>query len=337
MQSLKILVTGGLGFIGSHLIVSLIKEGYQVIVIDNLSNSCIKVRDQILKLTGVHLNLYTGDIRDRDLLEKIFSDEKIDLVVHLAGFKNVGESVTQPLEYYDVNFGGTCTLLQVMEKSNCRRIIFSSSTTVYGDQQPPYHEDMEVNVKKITNPYGKSKAMIEEMLTDLYYKNPDWSIVILRYFNPIGSHPSGDLGEDPVKKSVNLFPMILKVATGEKDKLILFGDNYDTIDGTCVRDYIHVVDLVDVHMLCLSLPMGQLKIYNVGTGRGTTVKELINCFEKETGITVPFEIGPKRSGDLSATYASVELIKKELGWEANRNLGEACRDGWHYVQKTRYI
>ena len=327
-----ILVTGGLGYIGSHTVVELLDNNYDVVIIDNLYNSKIETLDKLKKITGKDIVFYQGDVCDKELLRKIFKDNKIDGVIHFAGYKAVGESVSKPLKYYRNNIDSTLSLLEVMEEFNCLNIIFSSSATVYGKPNSlPIYEDFPLST---TNPYGSTKLFIEYILKDLYISNNNWNITILRYFNPIGAHKSGLIGEDPKDIPNNLMPYIVKVATGELPVLNIFGDDYDTVDGTGVRDYIHVVDLAHGHVLALNNKNTGVKIYNLGTGKGTSVLELVNAFEKVNNIKVNKKIAPIRPGDIDACFASCDKAMKELGFKAERDIDEMCLDAYNFVKKN---
>ena len=327
-----ILVTGGLGYIGSHTVVELLDNNYDVVIIDNLYNSKIETLDKLKKITGKDIVFYQGDVCDKELLRKIFKDNKIDGVIHFAGYKAVGESVSKPLKYYRNNIDSTLSLLEVMEEFNCLNIIFSSSATVYGKPNSlPIYEDFPLST---TNPYGSTKLFIEYILKDLYISNNNWNITILRYFNPIGAHKSGLIGEDPKDIPNNLMPYIVKVATGELPVLNIFGDDYDTVDGTGVRDYIHVVDLAHGHVLALNNKNTGVKIYNLGTGKGTSVLELVNAFEKVNNIKVNKKIAPRRPGDIDACFASCDKAMKELGFKAERDIDEMCLDAYNFVKKN---
>lgn len=327
-----ILVTGGLGYIGSHTVVELLEKGKDVIVIDNLSNSKIDVLDKLKKITGKDVKFYQNDVCDKDALRKIFKENKIDSVIHFAGYKAVGESVEKPLKYYRNNIDSTLSLLEVMEESSCFNIIFSSSATVYGKPESlPIKEDFPLST---TNPYGTTKLFIEYILKDLYVSNNKWNITILRYFNPIGAHKSGLIGEDPCGIPNNLMPYIVKVASGELQVLSIYGDNYDTVDGTGVRDYIHVVDLAKGHVKALENKENGVKIYNLGTGHGTSVLELVNTFEKVNNIKVNKKIVERRPGDIDACYASCDKALSELGFKAELSVDEMCRDAYNFVKKS---
>ena len=328
---MNILLTGGSGYIGSHVAVELIERGYRVIIADNLSNSSEKAVEHIRMITGKEPIFYRCDIRDRAALEDIFEKENVGCCIHFAGLKAVGESVDKPLVYYGNNIGGAVTLLGVMREHGVKNFVFSSSATVYGEP-----ETMPMNEKcprgKITNPYGQTKAMIEQILEDLYASDGEWNITILRYFNPIGAHPSGLIGENPNGIPNNLMPYITMVAAGKLPQLTVFGDDYDTLDGTGVRDYIHVVDLACGHAAALE-KLGGLKIYNLGTGRGCSVKELVSAFEEATGVRIPVVIGPRRAGDIAVSYADPSLAEAELGWRAERSIADMCRDAWTWQSR----
>jgi UDP-glucose 4-epimerase len=327
-----ILVTGGLGYIGSHTVVELLDNNYDVVIIDNLSNSKIETLDKLKKITGKDIKYYQDDVCDKDALRKIFKENKIDGVIHFAGYKAVGESVSKPLKYYRNNIDSTLSLLEVMEENSCYNIIFSSSATVYGKPNSlPIYEDFPLST---TNPYGTTKLFIEYILKDLYTSNDKWNITILRYFNPIGAHKSGLIGEDPKDIPNNLMPYIVKVATGELEVLSVFGDDYDTVDGTGVRDYIHVIDLARGHVLALNNKATGVKIYNLGTGKGTSVLELVNAFERVNNIKVNKKIAPRRPGDIDACYASCDKAFKELGFKAEKDIDEMCKDAYNFVKNN---
>lgn len=333
---MAILVTGGTGYIGSHTCVELLEKGEEVIIIDNLSNSKIETVDAIETITGKRPKFYKGDILDADILSKIFEENPdITAVIHFAGLKAVGESVQKPLEYYYNNVSGTLVLLQVMRKYKCKKIVFSSSATVYGDPgTPKYVETMGRG--KTVNPYGTSKAMIEQILEDTYKVDKEWQIALLRYFNPIGAHESGLIGDNPNGIPNNLMPYIQKVAAGELDHLNVFGNDYPTIDGTGVRDYIHVVDLAKGHILALQIGKG-VSVYNLGTGKGSSVLEIVHTFEEVNQIQVPYVIAPRREGDLPEFYADPTKIEKELGWKSIKNLQDMCRDSWKFAKNQAKI
>ena len=326
-----ILVTGGLGYIGSHTVVELLNSDYEVVIIDNLSNSKIETLDKLKEITGKDIIFYQDDVCNKEALRKIFSEHKIDSVIHFAGFKAVGESVSLPLKYYRNNIDSTLSLLEVMEENNCFNIIFSSSATVYGKPKSlPIYEDFSLST---TNPYGTTKLFIEHILNDLYISNNNWNITILRYFNPIGAHKSGLIGEDPRDIPNNLMPYIVKVATGELEVLSIFGDDYDTVDGTGVRDYIHVVDLAKGHVLALKNTETGVKVYNLGTGHGTSVLELVTAFERVNNIKVNKKIAPRRPGDIDACYADATKAFKELGFKAELDIDEMCKSAYNFAKK----
>ncbi|MDD6147671.1 MAG: UDP-glucose 4-epimerase GalE [Lachnospiraceae bacterium] len=332
---MAILVTGGAGFIGSHTCVELLDAGKEVVVLDNLCNANPKSLDRVQELTGKTLKFYEGDIRDRDILQKIFRENEIESVIHFAGLKAVGESVQKPLEYYDNNINGTITLVDEMRKANVKNIIFSSSATIYGN---PAEIPITENCPKgtCTNPYGWTKWMIEQILTDIQKADPEWNVVLLRYFNPIGAHPSGKMGENPNGIPNNLMPYITQVAIGKLEKLHVFGNDYDTPDGTGVRDYIHVMDLANGHVKALQklVPGSGLSIYNLGTGVGYSVLDIVKNFEKANGIKIPYVIGPRRAGDISTCYSNAEKAERELGWKAQYGILEMCRDSWNWQKNN---
>lgn len=328
---MKVLVTGGCGYIGSHTVCELLKNNYEVVIIDNFSNSKKDVMTKIEKLTGKNAKLYVGDVCDKSLLEEIFSKEKIEAVIHFAGYKAVGESVQKPLMYYENNLISTLYLLEVMNKYNCKRFIFSSSATVYGTpKELPIKENFPLST---TNPYGTTKLMIEMMLKDIYKANPDMSITILRYFNPIGNEETGLLGESPNGIPNNLMPYIVRVATGKLECLSVFGDDYDTKDGTGVRDYIHVVDLAKGHVLALEKAK-DLSIYNLGTGEGYSVLDLVKTFERVNNVKVNYKIVGRRAGDIAACYADNTKAREELGFAPSKTLEDMCRDSYTYILKN---
>ena len=330
---MRVLVTGGLGYIGSHTVVELIDNGDEVVIVDNLSNSKKEVIDKLKEITGKDIKLYINNVEDKEALRKIFSENEIEAVIHFAGYKAVGESVEKPLMYYRNNIDSTLTLLEVMEEYNVRNIVFSSSATVYGNPASlPIYEDFPLST---TNPYGTTKLFIEHILSDLYVSNNDWNIVILRYFNPIGAHKSGLIGEDPNGIPNNLMPYIVKVATGELPCLRVFGNDYNTVDGTGVRDYIHVCDLAKGHVLALKNRESGLRFYNLGTGHGTSVLELVNTFEKVNGITINKQIVERRPGDIDACYAATDKAFKELGFKAEHTVEDMCRDSYNFVKNNK--
>ena len=328
---MKILVSGGAGFIGSHTCVELIKSGYEVVVFDNLCNSKEESMDCVEKITGVRPAFYKTDMRDKEGLRKIFTDHKIDAVIHFAGLKAVGESVEKPLEYYDCNIGGTLALLQVMREFGCKKIVFSSSATVYGvPKTVPITEDFPLSH---TNPYGATKVMIEDILRDLFVADDEFSIMLLRYFNPIGAHESGLIGESPNGIPNNLMPRIIRVAKGEVDAITVFGTDYDTPDGTGVRDYIHVVDLAIGHIKAIEhLDKPGVFAYNLGTGCGYSVFDLVNTFSRVNGIEIKTEICPRRPGDVAECSANPEKAYKELGWKAELGIEDMCRSAWNFAK-----
>ncbi len=331
----KILVTGGAGFIGSHTVVELQEAGYDVVVLDNLCNSSEKCLERVAKITGKEVPFYKADIRDREALENIFSKEDISAVIHFAGLKAVGESVEKPWEYYDNNITGTLTLVDVMKKHGCKNIIFSSSATVYGDPAfIPITEECPRG--QCTNPYGWTKSMREQILSDIHKADKEWNVILLRYFNPIGAHKSGTMGENPSGIPNNLMPYITQVAVGKRDHLNVFGNDYDTHDGTGVRDYIHVVDLAVGHVKALKKieEKAGLKIYNLGTGQGYSVLDIVKNFEEATGVKIPYEIQARRPGDIATCYADASLAKKELGWEAKYGIREMCEDSWRWQKNN---
>lgn len=328
---MAILVTGGAGFIGSHTVVELQQAGYDVVVMDNLSNSSEKSLEKVTEITGKPVTFYKADLLDRASMEEIFEKETIDSCIHFAGLKAVGESVQKPWEYYHNNITGTLLLLDIMRKHNVKNIVFSSSSTVYGVPETiPVTEECPKG--EITNPYGQTKGMLEQILTDMQIADTDWNVVLLRYFNPIGAHKSGKIGENPNGIPNNLMPYITQVAVGKLEKLGVFGDDYDTPDGTGVRDYIHVVDLAKGHVKAIEKIAQNpgLKIYNLGTGVGYSVLDIVKNFEEATGIKIPFEIKARRAGDIACNYADASLAKNELGWVAENGIKEMCEDSWRW-------
>jgi len=331
---MAVLVTGGAGYIGSHTCVELLNEGYDVVVIDNLSNSSEKSLERVQEITGKKLTFYKADLLDREAVENIFRNEKIDSVIHFAGLKAVGESVSKPLEYYYNNITGTLILCDTMRKYGVKDLVFSSSATVYGNPQTvPIKEDFPLSA---TNPYGRTKLMIEQILGDLYAADDTWSIVLLRYFNPVGAHKSGRIGEDPRGIPNNLVPYITQVAVGKLEFLGVFGNDYDTHDGTGVRDYIHVVDLAKGHIKALEKLKGSKGIftYNLGTGKGYSVMEMLKSFEKVCGKPIKYKIMPRRPGDIAVCYADPARAKEELGWVAEKGLQEMCEDSWRWQENN---
>ena len=332
---MSILVTGGAGFIGSHTCVELLENGYDVVVVDNLSNSCEKSLERVKEITGKEVTFYKGDILDRDFLESVFEKENIASCIHFAGLKAVGESVEKPWEYYHNNLTGTLILVDVLKKYGAKNLIFSSSATVYGDPaQIPITEECPKG--QCTNPYGWTKSMLEQVLTDIQKADPDWNIVLLRYFNPIGAHESGLIRENPNGIPNNLMPYITQVAVGKLKSLGVFGNDYDTPDGTGVRDFIHVMDLAKGHVKALKKleDHSGLSIYNLGTGVGYSVLDVVKNFEKATGIQIPYEIKPRRAGDIATCYSDASKAKRELGWEAEYGILEMCRDSWNWQKKN---
>lgn len=325
---MNILVTGGAGYIGSHTCVELLENGYRVIIADNLINSEIEVIDKIKKITSKDLIFYQIDVTDETLVDKVFKENDIDGVIHFAGLKAVGESVEKPLSYYYNNLVATMVLSKACIKHDVYKFVFSSSATVYGDNTSPLYEDMEL--LPTTNPYGETKAISERILTDLSYANSEIGISLLRYFNPIGAHQSGLIGESPNGIPDNLMPYITKVAKGEIEKLKVFGNDYDTIDGTGVRDYIHVVDLAKGHIKAIENLKSGLYIYNLGTGQGTSVLELVDKFQDINEIKIPFEIVERRPGDVAKSYADVSKAKRELNWVSTKDIKDMCRDSWNF-------
>ena len=330
---MRILLTGGTGYIGSHTAVELLKLGYEVEIFDNLFNSKITALDKIEEITGVRPKFYELDLLDKAGLDKIFLENKYDLVIHFAGLKAVGESVEKPLKYYENNVGGTINLLEAMLSHGVKKIIFSSSATVYGEQGvSEMFEDMQTGAG-ITNPYGETKFMIEEILKDVSASDPEFSATILRYFNPIGAHESGLLGEDPNDIPNNLMPIIMKVSTGEIPVLKVFGNDYETVDGTGMRDFIHVVDLARGHVAAIEKVKPGISIYNLGTGKATSVLQMVAAFEKASGKKLPYEIAPRRAGDVGEIYANPEKAERELGWKTELTIEDAMRDTINYLNK----
>lgn len=329
---MKILLTGGTGYIGSHAAVELIERGYEIEILDNLFNSKITVLDDIEKITGVKPKFHKVDLLDVSAMEKVFEEGKFDLVIHFAGLKAVGESVEKPLKYYENNVGGTINLLKCMKKHGVNKIVFSSSATVYGDQGvAELTEDMQTGVG-ITNPYGETKHVIEEILKDVAEAEPEFEATILRYFNPIGAHKSGLIGEDPNDIPNNLMPIIMKVSTGKIKELCVYGDDYDTPDGTGMRDYIHVVDLAKGHVAAIEKMKPGVSVYNLGTGKATSVLEMVAAFEKASGKKLPYEIVGRRAGDLPKIFANPKKAKEELGWETELTIEDAMDDTINYLR-----
>lgn len=332
---MSILLAGGAGYIGSHTAVELIKAGYEVVIADNYDNSCPEVINRIEKITGIRPVDYEADVKDKEAVRKIFSENDIETVIHFAGLKAVGESVEKPVKYYRNNIDTTLTLLEVMDEYGCRNFVFSSSATIYGEDAPvPYTEEMGRG--KCTNPYGWTKNMMEQILEDTAKADSDMSVVILRYFNPIGADESGLIGEDPQGIPNNLMPYISQVAVGRRSKLTIFGNNYPTPDGTCRRDYIHVTDLAIGHVKAVEYAMKNkgTEVFNLGTGTPYSVVEIVEAFENSNEIKVAYEFGPKRDGDLPEFWANADKAKEKLGWKADRDLMKMCKDTWNWQKKN---
>lgn len=333
---MSVLVTGGAGYIGSHTVVELLNRGEKIIIVDNFSNSKPEMLDKIRKITNKDFKFYEVDLLDRENLDKVFAENPdIESVIHFAGLKAVGESVEKPIEYYHNNITGTLILLDVMKKYNCKKIVFSSSATVYGDPATvPIKEDFPLST---TNPYGSTKLMIEQILRDVYISDNDWSIILLRYFNPIGAHESGLIGENPNGIPNNLLPYINQVACGKLECLSVFGNDYDTVDGTGVRDYIHVVDLAKGHLKALDKArnFNGVEAYNLGTGTGYSVLQIVKAFEDATGVEVKYKIVERRPGDIATCYADSTKAKNELGWTAEKGIEEMCKDAWRFTQNNK--
>lgn len=330
---MRILVTGGLGFIGSHTCVELSKKGHEIVIVDNLYNSKEEVIDKLEQITGIKFKLYKYDLLDKEKLEEIFKSNEIEAVIHFAGYKAVGESVRKPLMYYSNNLQSTINLLEIMQKYNVKKLVFSSSATVYGD--PGCSKYVEgLGRGETTNPYGTTKAMIEKILEDLYESDNSWNISILRYFNPVGAHESGLIGEEPNGIPNNLMPYVMKVASGKLEVLSIFGNDYPTIDGTGVRDYIHVVDLAKGHVCALDKMKKGLNIYNLGSGKGISVLELVTTFEKVNNLKVNYKIVERRAGDLAEYYADPTKALKELEWKTEKTIEDICRDSWKYEKNN---
>lgn len=332
---MKILVTGGAGYIGSHTCVELLSEGYEVVIVDNLYNASEKAVERIMEITGKQVTFYRADIRDYEEMSRIFAKEKPQAVIHFAGLKAVGESVAKPLEYYENNIGGTINLCKAMRENGCKNIIFSSSATVYGE--PAFIPITEECPKGVcTNPYGWTKHMLEQILTDLQKADSEWNVILLRYFNPIGAHKSGRIGEDPKGIPNNLLPYVAQVAIGKLPQVGVFGNDYNTPDGTGVRDYIHVVDLAKGHVKAINKLMENpgVKVYNLGTGKGYSVLDVIHAFEKACGKKIPYQMKERRPGDIATCYSDASLAKKELGWEAEYGIEEMCADSWRWQSQN---
>ncbi len=331
---MAILVTGGTGYIGSHTAIELLKRGEEIVIVDNLCNSKIEMCDKIKELSGKDFKFYKVDLLDRENLEKVFQENEIKEVIHFAGLKAVGESCAKPIEYYHNNITGTLVLVDLMRKYGCKKIVFSSSATVYGDPATvPIKEDFPLST---TNPYGSTKLMIEQILTDVYKSDNEWTVILLRYFNPIGAHESGEIGENPNGIPNNLMPYINYVACGKLDHLNVFGNDYDTHDGTGVRDYIHVVDLALGHIKAIdkARKITGVEAYNLGTGKGYSVLDIVKAFEDANGIEIKYEITNRRPGDIAVCYADPSKARDELGWVAERDLEQMCRDAWRYANRT---
>ncbi|MCR5816515.1 MAG: UDP-glucose 4-epimerase GalE [Ruminococcus sp.] len=331
----KILVTGGAGFIGSHTCVELLENGYDIVVFDNYSNSKPEALARVKKITGKDFGIYEGDLLNKADLEKVFAQNEIDAVIHFAGLKAVGESVAKPVEYYHNNITGTLMLIDVMREHGCKKIVFSSSATVYGNENPvPYVETMPTHTS--TNPYGFTKVMIEQILKDVAVADNEWSISLLRYFNPIGAHSSGLIGEDPNGIPNNLFPYIQQVAVGKREYLGVFGNDYDTPDGTGVRDYIHVVDLARGHICAVKYVLEHtgVEAVNLGTGKGSSVFDVLHAFEKACGKELPYKVMPRRAGDIAWCYSEPKKAKELFGWEAEYDLDDMCRNGWNFTKNN---
>lgn len=330
-----ILVTGGAGYIGSHTCLQLLEQGYQVVVLDNLANSSIEALHRVQRLANKVLTFIEGDIRDSHLLDQIFNDYQIDAVIHFAGLKAVGESQTKPLEYFDNNISGSVTLLNAMQKAQVFNLVFSSSATVYGEQhQSPLNES--ISTGNTTNNYGYTKLIVEQLLQKLALSEPRWSIALLRYFNPVGAHHSGQIGEDPQGTPNNLMPYVTQVAVGLREKLSIFGQDYDTVDGTGVRDYIHVVDLASAHLAALQYRLKQTgcDAWNIGTGQGVSVLEVITAFEQVNGVKVNYEFAPRRDGDIATCFADNTKAVTELGWQPQFGLSDMLRDSWNWQKNN---
>ena len=332
---MTIFVTGGTGFIGSHTVISLLQSGFDVVILDNLCSSSAKILPRLQQISGKSVPFYEGDIRDREVLRRIFAEHDIDSVIHFAGLKAVGESVAEPMKYYDNNVSGSLVLAEEMARAGVFNIVFSSSATVYGDPgKVPYAEDMKPG--DTTNPYGTSKAMVERILTDIQKADPRWSVILLRYFNPIGAHQSGLIGEHPNGIPNNLLPYICQVAGGKLPYLSVFGDDYPTPDGTGMRDYIHVVDLAEGHVAAMKAKshVPGVHLLNLGSGRAYSVLEIVRAFEAASGLTIPYQIKPRREGDLACVYADPTYTKQQTGWETKRDLPQMMEDAWRWVSRN---
>lgn len=331
---MAILVTGGAGYIGSHTCLELLNSGFEVVVADNLCNSCVESLERVKKLTGKDIKFYECDILDADGLRKIFEENKIESVIHFAGLKAVGESCKLPMKYYKNNIAGTISLCEVMEEYGVKNIVFSSSATVYGNNLPPLREDMKTG--DCSNPYGRTKYMIEEILSDLHTADPEWNVTLLRYFNPIGAHESGIIGENPKGIPNNLMPFISQVAVGRLPELNIFGNDYDTPDGTCLRDYIHVVDLAKGHVCAVERLKENkgLEVFNLGTGKGYSVLDIVNAFESATGVKIKYKFAPRRDGDLPSVYSDPTRANEVLGWKAMYDIDRMCEDTWRWQKNN---
>lgn len=332
---MTILVTGGTGFIGSHTVISLLQANYDVVILDNLCNSSRRILPRLKQISGQDVPFYEGDIRDREKLRQIFATHKIETVIHFAGLKAVGESVAEPMKYYDNNVSGSLILAEEMAKAGIFNIVFSSSATVYGDPgRVPYTEDMEPG--NTTSPYGTSKSMVERILTDIQASDPRWSMILLRYFNPIGAHESGLIGEQPNGIPNNLLPYICQVASGKLQKLSVFGNDYPTPDGTGMRDYIHVMDLAEGHVAAMQAKshISGVHLLNLGSGRASSVLDIIHAFEAASGLKIPFEIKPRRAGDLACFYADPSYTKQQIGWQTKRDLAQMMEDSWRWISNN---
>jgi len=333
---MKVLVTGGAGYIGSHVLIELYSNGHEAVVVDNYSNSAPASLARVAQIIGKEVPVVEADVADPVALDAIFTEHQPEAVIHLAGLKAVGESVAKPLWYYQNNLGSTFTLLEVMGKHGIKKLIFSSSATVYGDPaELPLTEESRTGLG-ITNPYGQTKFMIEQICRDMVVSDPSWQITALRYFNPIGAHESGLIGEDPNGIPANILPYISQVAIGKRDKLTVFGDDYDTPDGTCLRDYLHVVDLAKGHLAALEHlgPSTSMNVYNLSSGKGTSVLELLHAFEKACGKELPYEVGPRRAGDVAGCYADASKAERELGWKTTKSIEEGCVDAWRWQSQN---
>jgi len=333
---MNILVTGGAGYIGSHTVVELIKQNHSVVIVDNFSNSSPKAIKRLQEITGKAISFYEGDVRDKKLLRKIFDEHIVDAALHFAGLKAVDKSVREPLTYYRNNIDSSLSLCEIMQEKGVKKLIFSSSATMYGDPAELPLKETSSTGQGITNPYGQTKYMIEQILSDVVTADREWAITALRYFNPIGAHASGRIGEDPNDIPNNLTPYIAQVAVGRLEKLHVFGDDYDTPDGTGVRDYIHVVDLAKGHVAALEhmKPSGRLEVYNLGTGKGISVLEMVKAFEKACGKRIPYTLDARRPGDVASCYADASKAARELGWRTEKTLEQACADSWHWQSQN---